>query len=353
MQKVDADGDGTLSWEEFQALTAPPVAAFTVERNVVYGTCTTASGREDLRCDVFHPGPDAAPFKALPEGQRVGVLLIHGGAWLHGEKDQLTAYGLCACAHARSTACLWRGPRRTARRARPRIRAVLHLPSLPPSAAARRLAREGYVCVCNGYRLALQPQSRDTYVEGRWSAPKGLWPAMLYDCKACVRWMRANAASLGISPDHIAVTGNSAGGHLSLMVAGVDGDLYPHLEGDSGSPGVSSKVQACCAVYPPTRASLNHRGQDKPARGLSAMVARSIIGRDGATARAMAEFSPMSYASGDFPPTCLLHGNGDTLVSAQDSVRMYEELNACGAHAELHMFASGPHGFDFDPRIGR
>ena len=47
--------------------------------------------------------------------------------------------------------------------------------------------------------------------------------------------MRANCGDLGISPDHIAVTGNSAGGHLSLMVAGVDGTLYPELEGDSAA----------------------------------------------------------------------------------------------------------------------
>ena len=54
---------------------------------------------------------------------------------------------------------------------------------------------------------------------------------MLHDCKAAVRWMRAHADELGISPDHLAVTGHSAGGHLSLMVAGGDGELYPELEG--------------------------------------------------------------------------------------------------------------------------
>ena len=37
---------------------------------------------------------------------------------------------------------------------------------------------------------------------------------------------QANAAGLGISPDHIACSGNSAGGHLSLMVAGVDGGAF-------------------------------------------------------------------------------------------------------------------------------
>ena len=51
----------------------------------------------------------------------------------------------------------------------------------------------------------------------------------------------------------------------------------------------------------------------------------------------------MTFASAEFPPTCFLHGNGDTLVTASDSFKMYEELNSRGAHAELHMFASAPH----------
>jgi hypothetical protein len=77
-----------------------------------------------------------------------------------------------------------------------------------PEGYARGLGARGYVCVCNAYRLASPPAGRPELVAdpGRYAAEEGTWPAMIHDCKACVRWMRANAAELGISPDHIAVS---------------------------------------------------------------------------------------------------------------------------------------------------
>ena len=146
-----------------------------------------ATATRELLCDVFTP-PDSAPaFPNLPDGLRVGVLVIHGGGWMTGEKEQLEGYAIS-------------------------------------------LGRKGYVCVTNSYRLASEPAARPEQQEnpasmtnqgeagGHFAAEEGKWPAMIHDCKAAVRWMRANCGELGISPDHIAVTGNSAGGHLSLMV---------------------------------------------------------------------------------------------------------------------------------------
>ena len=43
---------------------------------------------------------------------------------------------------------------------------------------------------------------------------------------------------------------------------------------------------------------------------------------EGSTARDLMMFSPLTYASSDFPPTCFLHGNGDTLVGTQESFKM-------------------------------
>ena len=77
------------------------------------------------------------------------------------------------------------------------------------------LARAGYVAVVPEYRLA--PQDR--------------WPACMHDVKACVRWMRRSAGRLGISAQHIACQGNSAGGHLALMLAGTNAHDHPELEG--------------------------------------------------------------------------------------------------------------------------
>ena len=60
----------------------------------------------------------------------------------------------------------------------------------------------------------------------------------------------------------------------------------------------------------------------------------------GANEREQRSFTPFQYASEHFPPTCFLHGNGDTLVPQKESFLMYDELLSRGAHAEMHMFAS-------------
>lgn len=75
------------------------------------------------------------------------------------------------------------------------------------------LGRKGYVCVSNAYRMASDPATRPEKQANpdHFAAEEAKWPAMIHDCKAAVRWMRANCGELGISPDHIAVTGNSAG----------------------------------------------------------------------------------------------------------------------------------------------
>jgi alpha/beta hydrolase fold len=82
-----------------------------------------------------------------------------------------------------------------------------------------------YAGVSAGYRLSGDAQ----------------WPTQIYDCKAAIRWVRANASKYGLDADHIGVSGRNAGAHLVLML-GVSGDV-PELEGDIGAnKGVSSKV---------------------------------------------------------------------------------------------------------------
>jgi acetyl esterase/lipase len=88
-----------------------------------------------------------------------------------------------------------------------------------------RFARRGYVVCSVSYRLIQD-------------AP---FPAAVQDVKCAVRWLRANAGKYNIDPDHMAVLGGSAGGHLSMMV-GYSSDIS-ELEGQGGNPGVSSRVQ--------------------------------------------------------------------------------------------------------------
>src|SRR5438105_1233014 len=65
-----------------------------------------------------------------------------------------------------------------------------------------QLARRGYVAALVDYRLA----------------PRAQFPAAVHDVKTAVRWLRANAARLGVDPDRIGVTGQSAGGTLALLL---------------------------------------------------------------------------------------------------------------------------------------
>ncbi|MBN9491829.1 alpha/beta hydrolase [bacterium] len=209
-----------------------------------------------------------------------GVLLIHGGGWSGGDRTQLRGYGIL-------------------------------------------LGRCGYLCVASEYRLT----------------GESLWPAQIEDVKAAIRWMRTNADELGIDPERIVISGNSAGGHLSLVAAGTSS--IPEFEGVGGNAGVSTNVAACIAFYPPT-------GLDKRQWG----GLPSLFGR-GASTETLRTASPLTYATADFPPTLLIQGNADDVVPAAEATAMYDALLGHGVAVELHMYAHQPHGFDADPHLGR
>ena len=82
------------------------------------------------------------------------------------------------------------------------------------------------------------------------SSAQTTFPGQLYDIKAAIRWLRANAAKYNLDPNHIGIMGGSSGGWRTAMAA-VTGHR-PELEGTIGTPGISSAVQAAVAFYPPT-----------------------------------------------------------------------------------------------------
>lgn len=216
------------------------------------------------------------PPPALKNG--IGVLLVHGGGWQSGDRTQLKGYGVL-------------------------------------------LGRRGYTCVASEYRLT----------------GEALWPAQLEDVKCALRYMRANAAGLGINPDRLVVLGNSAGGHLALMA----GAASSGFEGSGGHEGVSSAVSAVVSFYPPT-------GLDARAWGGLPV----LFGKD-APVETMRLASPLTYAAPGYPPTLIIQGNNDDVVPEAEASNMYAALNKAGVPVELHMFAGQPHAFDADPKLGR
>ena len=203
-----------------------------------------------------------------------GVLMIHGGGWRMGSKGMM-----------------------------------------PPQAQA--LANRGFTCLATEYRLR----------------PRHPWPAQIHDVKTAIRWFRANADALDVDPARIAVLGNSAGGHLALLLAGTVG--LSEFEGDGGNPGTDTTVAAVIAVYPPVEFYVGDR--------TSGGTAASALLGENADPDAARAASPMTYVREDFPPTFFLHGNGDTVVPVSASIKMYNALCDAGARAEMHIYAEQPH----------
>lgn len=251
-----------------------------IESGVVFG----AGGGRDLRADVFTP----------PAGTSngVGVLLVHGGGWVHGDRSQLRGYGIL-------------------------------------------LGRIGYTCVASEYRLSGEAK----------------WPAQLHDVKAALRWMRAESGRLGIDPQKIAISGNSAGAHLALMAAATPN--LTEFEGDGGHADAGTDVAAVIAFYAPTNLDIPPRptGTDTGSEALPDVVGL-LFGNDRSRAR-VRDASPIHYVSAQFPPTLLLTGNRDEIVPPGESLRLYGALIENGARCELHVYEGAPHAFDAVPEFGR
>ena len=161
-------------------------------------------------------------------------------------------------------------------------------------------------------------------------SPRSTFPAQIHDLKAAVRWLRANAAEIGVDPERIGVWGNSAGGHLAGL-AGVTGDL-PELEGTSGSPGYSTRLQAVTMQASPTDLLLNggilHNDRESI---LTDFIGGTLDTHEAALRLA----SPITHISPDCPPFLIVHGTDDELIPFEHALRFTHGLEAAGVDVTL------------------
>ena len=149
----------------------------TVTENIAYRTDVGLSTVLDLAQPQFGP-----------QQNRPAILIIHGGGWSTGSKNDAVYRALMV-----------------------------------------DYAMKGYV-VCNmNYRLMQEAEP----------------PACLEDVRCAIRWMKANAQKLGIDPNRIGTYGHSAGGHLSLM-AGVAADSKAF--NDDADPWKGYDCSVACTV---------------------------------------------------------------------------------------------------------
>ncbi len=230
----------------------------------------------------------------LPPGDEAKPLIIwiHGGAWMMGSKD---------------------GP-----------------------SPAQQFVGSGYAVAHVGYRLSQVAK----------------WPAQMHDCKAAVRWLRANAAQYHLDPKRFAAWGSSAGGHL-VAVLGTSGGV-PELEGAGNDLKASSSVQAVVDWFGPTDFLQMNKFPSKIAHDTARSPESQLIGGPIQENKdAAAKANPITYVGrGEAPPPFLImHGTRDDLVPFNQSELLNEALKAAKADVTFSPVNGAGHGFGGEQNI--
>ncbi|MCG3119672.1 MAG: Acetyl esterase [bacterium] len=195
-----------------------------------------------------------------------------------------------------------------------------------PTAAS--MALQGYAVVSINYRLSGQ----------------AIFPAQIHDCKAAIRWIRANAVQYGFNSEKIGAWGSSAGGHLAAML-GTAGNV-DSLEGTvGGNLQFSSRVQAVCDWYGPTNlpticdfpSGIDHCALTSPEALLIGGAIKDNL------AQAIAA-SPFTYVTSNDPPFLIQHGTNDMTVPFHQSVELDSALQAVGVNVQFQPIANTGHG---------
>ncbi len=178
------------------------------------------------------------------------------------------------------------------------------------------MLERGYSVVSVNYRLS----------------DEAIFPALMYDVKAAIRWIRANAAKYGFHPDKVAAWGSSAGGYLAAMLATTGG--VKELEDLSmGNPNQSSLVNAAVDWYGPTdflQMDSQHIQLGQPADVHDATSPESRL--MGAAITSIPDkckaASPMTYVDQGSAPIYIQQGKGDPVIPYFQSVMLAERMAA-------------------------
>ncbi len=188
--------------------------------------------------------------------------------------------------------------------------------------------------------------------------PKFTIPEILEDLHRAVRFVRYHAKDYKVDPDHLGITGGSAGGHLSLMMG---------MAGDKGNPRandpvdrVSSRVQAVACFFPPTdflnwgrpgyfldlahmrrpfTAAVDFKEYDRE-KALYVPITDEKKVKD-----ILRRISPIAHVTPDDAPTLIIHGDKDHLVPLQQSEIMVARLKEVGVPAKLIVKKDCDHGW--------
>lgn len=288
--RVDANKDGSISKDEHIAALARQKGQ--IRKGGTRAVPTDIESQIDLpyadtdnprqKLDLYLPKVRKSD-KPLPV-----IVFIHGGGWKAGDKSS----GL--------------------------------------GSIARFVQSGDYAGISVGYRLTDEAQ----------------WPAQIHDCKAALRWIKANAKVHGLDASKIGVWGTSAGGHLASFL-GTSGDVK-ELEGTLGKH-LDQNSQVTCVVnfFGPenfvtmvTQPSTIDRtqGKDYP----EALLLGGSVQEREATAK---EASPVTHVSKGDAAFFTAHGTKDPLVPFAQAQEIHAALQKAGVPSLLQEMTNGGHGF--------
>lgn len=173
-------------------------------------------------------------------------------------------------------------------------------------------------------------------------APATRFPDSFQDCVDAVDWAVENAGRLGADPEHLGLWGDSAGGHLALLLA------TSQTRDDYAGPRLragGARIRAVVAWYPPTDLLALHRAERAHHAGPTATSA--FVGDEPEADPARWRLaSPIEQAHPATPATLILQGTRDLLVPHAQALAYAARLEGHGAAHELHIVEGGVHGFD-------
>ena len=165
--------------------------------------------------------------------------------------------------------------------------------------------------------------------------PVSLAPAAVEDCRCALRWVIRNAEEYNFDVSRLVVSGNSAGGHLSLITG-----MLPASAGlDRQCPGEEElKVAAIVNWYGITDVVDLLEGENQKSYAvawLAGMTDREAVAR---------RVSPLTYVRADLPPVMTIHGDADPTVPYSHATQLNEALDQAGVANELVTIPGGGHG---------
>ena len=179
------------------------------------------------------------------------------------------------------------------------------------------------------------------------------WPAQIHDCKAALRWVKANAKKYHLDAERIVVWGGSAGGHLVAFLGTTQN--HPDLDGKLGShTEQSTSVKGVINFFGPTDfLVMNHQGSSMDHNAASSPEGQ-LLGGEVSTLKARAKIaSPFHQVSSDDAPILTVHGTKDPLVPYLQGKALDDKLDALKVPSVLLTVLDGGHGRGFGPSVDK